>query len=454
MADNTRNKGRATSLGVATAAATVSRAGLPAPPPTPPGRPQPNLPAVHIECNITLARILERLDDLDEMKGAMQRIDQRGELHKKDFDEGMSRITRELEESRTARRVMGRDLLIARQELVSAREDNRRMGVQINSLMNQMKICNLRIDGKAEDSTENLKRFILDMAADMRAQGLVVSDITAAYRVGKPIQPGARTRPRTILVTFVSERTRNLFFFARTKLKAQDRYKYIYVNDDVSPATRRQRDDYRAVAAVARTDGADVRVHTDGIILNGQKYLLTEPHSLPERYTVEKAKTLEVGGEIYFASGASYLSNFFPTPIIEGDDVYASAEHMYQARKCKHAKALDKMRMVMAAPTPLDAKYIADSITITPEWRNIRDGVMKEVVSAKFSQNKLLASKLLATGDTMLNEATHNDHFGIGVTLMAKEIKDKSYRGSNKLGLILMAERESMRATTVKTVAD
>ena len=155
---------------------------------------------------------------------------------------------------------------------------------------------------------------------------------------------------------------------------------------------------------------------------------------------------MEIGGEIYFSSEASFLSNFAPSPIIEGDIIYQKAEHMYQAYKCRQARAFDKLKLVIAAPTPLDAKKLADTIGDTPEWRKDRDIVMEKVVSEKFDQNPNLSDLLIKTGNKKLNEATHNDHFGIGVTVNAREIKDKSYRGTNKLGIILANKRASIKA--------
>ena len=69
---------------------------------------------------------------------------------------------------------------------------------------------------------------------------------------------------------------------------------------------------------------------------------------------------------------------------------------------------------------------------------------MIKVVSYKFDQNPRLADKLVKTGNMGLNEATHNSFFGIGVPLHAREIKEKSYRGDNKLGLILSEKRASI----------
>ena len=391
--------------------------------------------------------ILIRLDGLDDMKAALVKQEIRGEEIRRDHAESISRLTKLMEENRATYAVDRRDLQVARRELVVVREQFRRLETQVNEIVNQQRICNVRIDGKGEEGGENLKRFVVELSAAMGVGNMTQADVVTVFRMGKQANNGARQRARSIMVTFVNQRARNAFFFARTKLKNIDIYRGIFVNDDVSQMTRRQRDDYRAVAALARQDGADVRVHTDGVVLGGKKYLLTEPHTLPDRYSINKAKTIESGGEIYFSSEASFLSNFAPSPIVEGDIIYSTAEHMYQAYKCKQAQEYDRLKSVIAAPTSLEAKRIADAIQETPEWRKDRDTVMRKVVSEKFEQNPVLCDLLLETGDKPLNEATHNDHFGIGVTLMAREIRDKSYRGANMLGIILAEIRTSIRAT-------
>ena len=161
-------------------------------------------------------------------------------------------------------------------------------------------------------------------------------------------------------------------------------------------------------------------MHSDGIIIDGQKYLLREPHMLPEQYSLKKAKVIKVNREIYFQSEHAYLSNFAPAPIMEGNTVYLLAEHMYQAYKCRHLLDENKMRQVIATPTRLEAKRIADAVVETQDWKIIRDSVMEKFVCAKFNQNQHLTDLLIETGNTKLNEATMNSHFGIGVGLHAK----------------------------------
>lgn len=413
--------------------------------------------------NSTLEKILSRLDTLDQLKLDVAELNARSgsfddkyaaairaaEVLGAKHDRDMVHVMNLLEESREDRRIERREHLITKSELTVSKELNKRMHTQLNEMENRMKGCNLRLDGVNETDRDDPKRIVLDMATAMGVEGIAHGDISSAYRVGKiPANPQrtAHQKSRTILVTFTSIHKRNNFYFARTKLRNSDRYNRVFINDDVTYVTRKQRDDYKSVANIARADGVEVRLHGDGIVLNGRKHLNTEPHTLPEKYSLAAAKTVEMGGELYFASEHSFLSNFFNSPIIEGDIVFTSAEHMYQAHKCRHAGDLDKARLVASAPTPLEAKRIADSIHETPEWRARRDDVMIRVVGCKFDQNPKLAEMLINTGDIPLNEATHNTYFGIGVPLHAREIREKSYRGANKLGLILVDKRASIMA--------
>ena len=409
----------------------------------------------------TIDRILMRLDCLDQLKtdlanmndAALQFRDkhakdvltaeQRDDKHARDIEH----LTSLLEENRKAKLMEEREHLITKQELNLTKELNRRMTVQINDIENKQRCCNVRVEGLEETDREEIRRTVLDIATAIGVNTMTNGDILAAYRTGKlhtNVNSNVRQKARPVMITFATVQKRNAFYFARTKLRNTERFKRVYINDDVTQLTRKQRDDYKAVANIARDDGVEVRIHSDGLVLDGHKYYLAEPHTLPDKYSLAAAKTVEIGGEIYFSSEHSYLSNFANSPITDDGDVYLTAEHMYQSYKCKQAGDLDRMRRVMAAPTPLEAKRLADAVPETPEWRASREKVMIKVVSSKFDQNHSLAEKLTKTGDMVLNEATHNSFFGIGVPLHAREIKEKSYRGENKLGRILADKRLSL----------
>ena len=348
-----------------------------------------------------------------------------------------------------------RKLLVAELNLKAVTALNNKLNERLNELENQSKICNIRLDGKAEEEGEDLISYINDLALFLNHNSQSGPKLVSVYRMGKkPTYAGAAInntgrrpyRPRTILITFSSISDRNTFYFARTKLKGSLDYGGIYLNDDVTVDTRKAREDYRSVAALARLNGVAVKIHSDGVVLDGTKYKLFEADSLPPCYSLAKAKTLEFGGEIFFQSRHSFLSNFHDAPILYRDQMYPTAEHLYQAEKCLEASENGNHGKILLAATPLEAKRIGDLVNETAEWRQNKEQIMTRIVDLKFDQNPILAELLIKTGEKTLNEATSNTFFGIGATLHSKEIKEKSYRGSNKLGQIIMAKRQRLIA--------
>ena len=366
----------------------------------------------------------------------------------------MQRMTALLEAERREKDQGKRDLLITQSELSNAMECKARLEIRLNTMENNQRICNVRIEGKPEEEGEDLLAYVSEIGHQIGLQNMEPTDILSVRRLGKRVQQRAnnRQKPRTIMINFSTVKARNSFFYARSNLKNVQQFRGIYLNDDVTPLTHKMRDDYRSVAALARNAGEEVRVHTDGIVLGGTKYLLSEPHTLPSRFSLGRAKTLEINDEIYFQSEHSYLSNFSPSHIVEDGVVYRTAEHFYQACKCDHANLPDIKERVISATTPQEAKRLADSIPETPEWRAARDDIMVRVINAKFDQNVNLANRLLKTEERPLNEATSNTHFGIGVGLHANEIREKAYRGTNKLGIILAAKRGNIKAAATAPV--
>ena len=71
------------------------------------------------------------------------------------------------------------------------------------------------------------------------------------------------------------------------------------------------------------------------------------------------------------------------------------------------------------------------------DWESVKDQVMFDAVLAKFTQNPDIARKLLSTGDAYLIEHTKNDSYWA-------DGGDGS--GKNRLGEVLMAVRDSLRA--------
>jgi N-glycosidase YbiA len=140
--------------------------------------------------------------------------------------------------------------------------------------------------------------------------------------------------------------------------------------------------------------------------------------------------------EIYFYSRDEkygWLSNFHLAEEEVDGYIYPTNEHFYQSTKTTNKDLKEWIRL---CPMPYYAMKIGrlirekDGLTnLTDEYRTYQ---MKVGLRAKFTQNRDLREKLLATGDAILHEKSENDMFW-------------GYKGKDLLGKLLMEIREELR---------
>ena len=150
--------------------------------------------------------------------------------------------------------------------------ENKQLKTMVNEIQNKTKENNLKIGGKKEEDGEDLKNYVLEIAGRIAPGGLDQAAIVSAYRLGKRPNPHNNNqanahKARTILVTFRSVQDRNQLYHARTKLRNFDQFKQVYLNDDINAATRKIREDYRAVAALVRCKDKEVGIHDYGLVI-------------------------------------------------------------------------------------------------------------------------------------------------------------------------------------------
>ena len=130
-----------------------------------------------------------------------------------------------------------------------------------------------------------------------------------------------------------------------------------------------------------------------------------------------------------FSGEYKFLSNFYQCVVSLDGDTYPSVEHAYQA-----AKTLDpeERRVIRTTPQSNLAKKLGQYIAIRPDWEDVKLWIMSDLVWQKFSNNKELKDKLLATDSVELIEGNwwNDTYWGI-----CKGV------GQNNLGKILMAVR-------------
>ena len=146
---------------------------------------------------------------------------------------------------------------------------------------------------------------------------------------------------------------------------------------------------------------------------------------------------------IRFRGRYFFLSNMYPCKVKLNSVTFSSAEHAFQAAKCVNREDVEK---ILRCKTGKEAKRVGRKVKLREDWEKIKDGVMYEVIKAKFTQNKHLAEKLIATYPTILVEGNtwRDTYWGVDLFDKGKEYQ-YGYRGRNRLGEILMEVREELR---------
>ena len=139
----------------------------------------------------------------------------------------------------------------------------------------------------------------------------------------------------------------------------------------------------------------------------------------------------------FYRSGDAYgcFSNFSRHPVTLKGKTWPTSEHYFQAQKFPGTEHEEEIRN---ASGPGEAARMGRqrSRPLRPDWEQVKDDIMREVVLAKFTQHDDLRRALLDTGDAELIEHTANDAYWA-------DGGDGS--GKNMLGKILMEVREQLR---------
>ena len=97
---------------------------------------------------------------------------------------------------------------------------------------------------------------------------------------------------------------------------------------------------------------------------------------------------------------------------------YVSTEQFLQYRKATICGDKYAAMNILCEMDPLTIKQIGDKVQVTEEWKRVARDVMLEGITAKFTQNPLLAESLLSTGDRSFVDCNRYDKFwGTGMSL-------------------------------------
>ena len=128
-----------------------------------------------------------------------------------------------------------------------------------------------------------------------------------------------------------------------------------------------------------------------------------------------------------FRGKYAFLSNMYEAPFEWDGRMYRNSEAAFQSAKTLKKKYRDDF----SGADGKKAKRMGRTISLRRDWESVKDGIMEEVVRAKFSQNPELLRRLIDTGDMELVEGNswHDTYWGVD---------QETGEGENHLGIILM----------------
>ena len=143
-----------------------------------------------------------------------------------------------------------------------------------------------------------------------------------------------------------------------------------------------------------------------------------------------------------------YLSNWYPSKFTVNDvDFSSMVQYMiYKKAVCFGDK--DMANKILATDDVAEIKAFGRLVANYNEsyWNGVRQIVVFEGLTAKFSQNEDLKAKLKATDNSILAECAVKDRiWGIGLSMNNPDrLQIDKWKGQNLLGYALMMVRERL----------
>lgn len=366
------------------------------------------------------------------------------EQNKKETDmiQSLEFLSKEVQELREANKA-----LTQKTEKLEIALDNqgthcKRLKTQFNSLaiektasdVRQRKL-NLVFDGIKESKNDNPKQLVIDL---LQKTGVLpnATDIDIAYRLGRSAE--GTTRP--ILVSFHNQAVKDNILTRANKIKQISGNTLLWINRDLPEITRRQTANTRRCFNLMKANKHECMVHGTSITYKKKVYHYKDLNTLPAGSRLEDTRQVpcENGTGICFQSELSYLSSFFPAPVVYRNKEFVSAEQAFQWTRATHAGKTEIANDILMNEDPYVIKKLGEEAGDSDPWKLIDIDTLRTITHLKFKQNRRLGERLRTTDYTKFYECTANLKWGTGVHLpYSREIDVSTFTGSNHLGLII-----------------
>ena len=308
---------------------------------------------------------------------------------------------------------------------------------------------NLCIDGVIEREGMSLLRLVNDLFRDLEIDLRAEDVCSAIFRKGSTTEvgDGVGVRPRPVIVQFKDPNVKGRIFRNLKKLAGNNTWSNVFINDDLTSDQINKMKDMRAIHFYAKSLGRNTKLRGTHLYVDDKKYNLEEIDEVPAIISIEKAKNIVVENKkgLVFQGHHSCLSNMFEVEVMYEGKEFNSAETAFQYKKAEVNGKPELAKKIRNCEDAYKAKRMNRYMKESEEWNGKKDQIMKEIVKAKFSQNKKIQQTLRQSGDMKLCEGTSDKYWGCGIPIARSSIIElKKLPGKNKLGSILMEVRSEL----------
>lgn len=303
---------------------------------------------------------------------------------------------------------------------------------------------NVIVSGIAESPNETSSSIIahLHTLFVQYVDTLILEVFDDAYRLGTP---KGKKHNRPLVVKFVSEAKRNEVSRIRFNLDDDESTKNVYLNEDLPKVLNERKSLMRLVVKAAKEKQIPAKLSGGKVTVNNVTYDHQNLNCLPKGLKPDELMIMEIDGKLYFSSDKAWLANFFPTQLQLQGVAFNSSEQAFQYVKACRNNAPELASLILKSKNAVEAKRIGKGIEIKPKWDRTKEEVMKRILEAKFGTNPLLARKLVEIGNKTLVEATIDTYWGAQATINSKSVKAGTWKGANRLGILLMEIQDDLR---------
>ena len=309
---------------------------------------------------------------------------------------------------------------------------------------------NIIFEAVPESTRENVLEKITNILNKMGVDPTV--SIIACHRFG----PTTLNRPRSIIVKFLEYEVRSDVWKKRRSLSGNT--DKVWIKEDypsVIADRRKILTPYLQAAFQGDPKNPKGRVSAymtlDKLIINRQTFTHDTVHLIPEyiRSRVENRPCIKSNESVtVFFTSVCKLSNFHDSKFTIDGRPYANVEQRLCEQKALLFGANDIAHDIMEISDAAHIKRLAKTVKNFNDstWKEHAPDILQTALAAKFTQDESMKAALLATGDTVLGEASPTDiFFGIGLSLSNPMVTNQhKWRGNNLLGKTLMQIRTSI----------